>query len=56
MCSLFLTDAVVSCQDNVSVGNESDGFVETCGTITLAGEVEVSTLRIVVDDRTIIGM
>lgn len=48
-------DAMVSCRGDPFVGNESDGFVETCGTITLAGEVEVSTLRVVVDDRTIIG-
>lgn len=55
MCSLFITDAMESCRDNVFVGYEGDGFVEICGTITLEGEVEfeVLTLRVVIDNRTI---
>ena len=44
---------MVSCRDDVFVGNEGDGFVEICGMITLAGEVEVSQLQVVVDDRTV---
>ena len=35
------------------VGNEGDGLVEICGTITPEGDVEVSQLRAMVDNQTV---